>query len=101
MSMSMSSSPPRTKAVRPFQARQTIVSNGNNDKGWNDPPSGMFNQGYGELSASASGGLTPSGSIHGAGTGFEPPLSRKSSRVNLHEMGLAQRSASRAGTPFE
>lgn len=46
------------------------------------------------LSGGVSSSLTPA-----AGPGGEHALSRNSSRVNLSEMGLAQRTASRAGTP--
>lgn len=71
------------------------------DQGWNDPPVSMFGQMYGDVGAPGSGGgLTPNG-IHGTGTGFEAPISRNSSRVNLSEIGLAQRSASRAGNPMD
>lgn len=103
-------SPPRTKAVRPFQARQfsgvpyanSSAANGS-EKGWNDPPNALFALPFGDVGTPGSGGgLTPNmGGISGLGTGFEPPLSRKSSRINLNEMGLAQRSTSRAGTPFD
>jgi hypothetical protein len=104
-----SNSPPRSKSIRPFQARamsgvpySSTNGNSGSEKGWNDPPVAMFGSGYGDVGTPGSGGLTPNGGgISGLGTGFEPPISRKSSRVNLNEMGLAQRSASRAGTPFE
>lgn len=98
-SLSALTSPPRSKAVRPFQTRQMSSAHigagpGGGDKGWNDPPHALFSQSLGDVGAS-SGGLAPSG------TGLGSSISRKSSRVNLNEMGLAQRSASRAGTPFE
>jgi Golgi apyrase len=94
LSISNLTSPPRTKAVRPFTTRQQSTAAygagpSGSDKGWNDPPNTMFGQPYGDSGTLGTGGLTPGS------------LSRKSSRVNLHEVGLAQRSASRAGTPFE
>lgn len=104
-----STSPPRAKAARPFRPRQPSAgptsTNGSNglssDRGWNDPPVSMFGQSYGDVGTPGSGGgLAPNG-ISGQGTGFEAPISRNSSRVNLSEMGLAQRSASRAGTPMD
>jgi Golgi apyrase len=109
LSLAATSPPRATKAVRPFKARQlsgtpysSSAANGG-DKGWNDPPNALFAPPFGDMGTPGSGsGLTPNGGgISGLGTGFEPPLSRKSSRANLNEMGLAQRSASRAGTPFE
>jgi Golgi apyrase len=103
-SMSALTSPPRTKAVRPFQTRQMSSATygnggGGGDKGWNDPPSALFSQSqsFSEVGSSAGGSLTANGSGLGS---TSRPISRKSSRVNLNEMGLAQRS-SRAGTPFE
>lgn len=97
-----STSPPRAKAVRPFRPRQPSTNNNiSGDQGWNDPPVSMFGQMYGDVGTPGSGsGLAPGG-ISGAGTGFEKAISRNSSRVNLSEMGLAQRSASRAGTPLD
>ena len=53
--------------------------------GWNDPPVGMFED--------ASGALTPTNRA------YERSISRQSSRVNLSELGLAQRNSSRAATP--
>lgn len=110
--LGISTSPPRAKAVRPFRPRQNSATpaanggggNSTNQNGWNDPPVSMFGGSghvYGDVGTPGSGGgLTPSG-ISGAGSSFEPPISRQSSRVNLSEMGLAQRSASRAGTPMD
>jgi len=115
-------SPPRLKSSWQPKSRQNSTTahslnhllspdNQGGGAGWNDPPTSML--GYTlendrERSPSAvsgssialgvaSGVLTPT-----AGTnGYESTLSRNSSRVNLHEMGLAQRSASRAGTPHD
>lgn len=103
-SMSALTSPPRSKAVRPLQARQMSTAHiggggSGGDTGWNDPPSALFQQSFGDVGAAGSGTLTPNG-VHGSGSGLGSSISRKSSRVNLSEMGLAQRS-SRAGTPFE
>ena len=105
---SNSTSPPRAKANRPFRPRQASTNNtgsGNGplgDQGWNDPPVSMFGQIYGDVGAPGSGnGLTPSSGFSGTGTRSDKAISRNSSRVNLSEMGLAQRSASRAGTPMD
>ncbi|WVN88018.1 uncharacterized protein L203_103217 [Cryptococcus depauperatus CBS 7841] len=62
--------------------------------GWNDPPVSMLSpttilDGF-SVGIGTGGMFTPLGSR---------VLSRNSSRVNLSEMGLAQRSMSRAGTP--
>lgn len=97
-SISALTSPPRSKAVRPLQNWQmssahAVAAVGGGD-GWNDPPNTMFTQQIGDVGSSGSGSLTPNG-IH------ESSISRKSSRVNLNEMGLAQRSASRAGSFYE
>lgn len=104
---SKSTSPPRVKAVRPFRPRQTSTNGISNsgsagDQGWNDPPVSMFGQMYsdGGTPSGSGSGLAPSG-ISGAGTGFDKAISRNSSRVNLSEIGLAQRSASRAGTHMD
>ncbi|ODO09587.1 hypothetical protein I350_03192 [Cryptococcus amylolentus CBS 6273] len=80
--------------------------------GWNDPPSSMLlstptaatSSGSSDpLSPPAAGVLTPTanhGSLQtGARDGLAGMLSRNSSRVGLNELGLAQRSMSRAGTP--
>ncbi|RSH95196.1 Golgi apyrase [Saitozyma podzolica] len=109
-SPSITSSPPRTKTARPVRGRTNSNHNHNQllsptdiTSGWNDPPMNMLGHGhpshqhqqiYGEPLSLSAGTLTPT-----AG-GFEAQsLSRQSSRVNLSELGLAQRSASRAGTP--
>jgi Golgi apyrase len=104
-SMSGLTSPPRSKAVRPFPTRQMSTAHiggggTGGDSGWNDPPSALFQQSFSDVGPSGSGNLGPNGSVHGSGSGLGSSISRKSSRVNLSEMGLAQRS-SRAGTPFE
>lgn len=114
--------PPRSslksgKAGRPFKSRQNSYNLhphhgplgfhsvgegvGVGGGGWNDPPLAM-------LSATSSG-AGPSGSGTADDGGVLTPtangglsngaLSRNSSRANLSELGLAQRSMSRTGTP--
>lgn len=101
---SVPSSPSRLKSTgRSMKPRQNS-SNGlfpafqladtNSSGGWNDPPSSSFYDS--NCDRVTSGMLTPT-----AGSGFEHTLSRNSSRGNLSELGLAQRSASRAVTPYD
>ncbi|KAL7421134.1 Golgi apyrase [Cryptotrichosporon argae] len=115
-------SPPRLKpGPRPFRPRQ---NSGNTDQaGWNDPPGSLFaslgtSSSISSLGAAASGTGTAAASAgtddehayaYGAavltptaGNGLEAALalSRNSSRVNLSDMGLAQRTLSRAATPL-
>ena len=83
------SSPPRSKAARPSKTRQNShtglsklsIPDGNGS-GWNDPPIMMLGKEEGTRS-------------------YEKGISRQSSRVNLSEIGLAQRSSSRATTPHD
>ncbi|WVQ81082.1 hypothetical protein IAT38_003204 [Cryptococcus sp. DSM 104549] len=90
-----SSPPPRSsfKASRPIKPRQNshnfMGGNGGEGMGWNDPPVGMLGAVGGSLET---GGAVLTPMVAGA-------LSRNSSRVNLSELGLAQRSMSRTGTP--
>ena len=83
------SSPPRLKGSgRPAklsrQSSQSAVSKlgipDPNGAGWNDPPSMMLGK-------------------EETGRAYEKSISRQSSRVNLSEIGLAQRNSSRATTP--
>jgi hypothetical protein len=104
---SINSSPPKLKSGRPARPKQNshntslLSPKERGGGGWNDPPISMLSvhgtghgQGsHGDLGSQASGTLTPT-----ASGGFDA-LSRQSSRVNLSELGLAQRSASRSGTP--
>lgn len=93
-------SPPRLKGSgRPARARRnsngisklsipgsdTATAGAVAGAGWNDPPVGMFEE--------SSGSLTPTNRA------YERSISRQSSRVNLSELGLAQRNSSRATTP--
>ena len=98
---STSSSPPRLKGMgRPsgrlnsnhllFQSLSAMETK--SPGGWNDPPMSAFSEATGDRLPT--GMLTPT-----TGASLEHTLSRNSSRVNLSEMGLAQRSASRAATP--
>ncbi|ORY33095.1 nucleoside phosphatase family-domain-containing protein [Naematelia encephala] len=116
---SSSASPPRnlkisTGASRPFKSRQdslSLLSPPERDRaqsGWNDPPLSMLPMNpYGIATTSTIGGYdlngdpSPSGILTptATGRGFEHALSRNSSRVNLSELGLAQRNASRCATP--
>lgn len=125
MSMSMalqspinvvSTSPPRGK--RPVRSRQnSSTATGTSHllspdgMGWNDPPVSMLSlnthphtngaQAQSTSSSVSPGVLTPTAGL-GSTTTYDAnhrALSRNSSRVNLSEMGLAQRS-SRSGTPF-
>ena len=89
---SIEASPPRPKSsTRPSRARQnSSQAHLGVSTGWNDPPSSILNGGL----ADSNGTLTPVVTEHRT-------ISRQSSRVNLNEAaGLAQRSASRAGTPY-
>ncbi|BEJ15767.1 hypothetical protein CspHIS471_0503720 [Cutaneotrichosporon sp. HIS471] len=89
---------------RPPRPRTTSYNPGA-DGGWNDPPLSMFH----DSSSSADDEWTPKPKLHknrngaltpSARPGGERVLSRNSSRANLTDSGyLAQRNASRAGTP--
>lgn len=89
---------------RPPRPRTTSYNPGT-EGGWNDPPISMFH----DSSSSADDEWTPKPRLHkkrsgvltpSAGPGGERVLSRNSSRANLADSGhLAQRNASRAGTP--
>jgi len=98
--------------VRPPRPRQNsstlfpTVSGSNG--GWNDPPSTLLGAGTPLHNSGLGYGLglgyedtpAPSRSMTPSSTGrYEAALSRNSSRVNLHDMGLAQRCTSRAATP--
>ncbi|WWC63918.1 uncharacterized protein I303_106523 [Kwoniella dejecticola CBS 10117] len=65
--------------------------------GWNDPPSSLFDDNSNSV-GSRSRESTYNNNINLNSTSASA-ISRNSSRVNLSELGLAQRSASRAGTP--
>ena len=103
-SPSVSCSPARLKGsghpIRPRQGSFNTHSlalagqEGKFSRGWNDPPMSAFQDANGDRMAS--GMLTPT-----ANSGFEHTLSRNSSRVNLSELGLAQRSTSRGATPHD
>ncbi|OCF42983.1 hypothetical protein I317_03204 [Kwoniella heveanensis CBS 569] len=126
MGMGVANSPPRIKSQRgkPRNASYTTLASAYNydrsaasaassaagGSGWNDPPLSMLSHNHNQ----AAGGYDDRS---GVGLGVGPAgiltptaanLSRNSSRVNLNEMSminglsrsdLAQRSASRAGTP--
>lgn len=122
----ISTSPPRSKAGRPFRPRTASAhsalpdshalamftpssqaggsasgvnggGSGGSNAGWNDPPMGMLSpQAHSRLTAEGGGGLGISGALSPGGQ--ERALSRQSSRVNLSEGSLALRN-SRAGTP--
>lgn len=106
-------SPRKGQGARPPRSRTnsnngtyplSLGRSGAEGAGWNDPPAAMLgtNGHHGHAHAHAHGhglghetvNLTPS--VNG---GFERTLSRQSSRVNLNDIGMIQRSASRAGTP--
>ena len=90
---STSTSPPRRTTGRPGNRARQNSYNGQNKSdgnGWNDPPMTMLGGKNDE-----GGTLTPV-----AQKGYERTISRQSSRVNLSELGLAQRNLSRAATPF-
>jgi len=106
---SATSSPSRHKGggkpVRPRQSSSNssntllpgfTIAESTSQGGWNDPPSSTFYDSNGDRDRMTSGMLTPT-----ACSGFEHTLSRNSSRVNLGELGLAQRSSSRATTPHD
>ena len=113
----VANSPPRSKGSvsRPSRSRQNSNGYGSSHaalgsltvpepSGWNDPPTTMLNGNApmtdGLDSSTGEGMLTPSANGR---TGLEPrsrPMSRQSSRVNLSELGLAQRSTSRSATPL-
>jgi hypothetical protein len=95
----------RNPRPSPRKGASTPYLGGTNSGGWNDPPSSMLGSGAvsavstpldeEDLSASAPAAmLTPS-----ASSVAEHTLSRQSSRVNLSELGLAQRSTTRTNTP--
>ncbi len=101
----LTASPPRLKgsgrpAARPRQNSSNsrlptlTLPEGKVARGWKDPPMSAFNDAIDDRVPS--GMLTPT-----ARSGYEHTLSRNSSRVNLSEIGLAQRSASRAATPYD
>jgi Golgi apyrase len=91
----VTTSPPRTRGGRPSPRTRTNSHSGHqaaklgvpDSMGWNDPPMAL-------LAHEDGGTLTPT-----AQRGYEHNISRQSSRVNLSELGLAQRNASRAATP--
>lgn len=96
-SASPHTSPPRSKN-RPLRARQNSYNVGSAATGgWNDPPTNLLSvtttglDGPHDSGAGRDGILTPS-----AG-GTDRTLSRQSSRVNLSEIGLKERSGSRLG----
>nr|XP_019049715.1 hypothetical protein I302_00134 [Kwoniella bestiolae CBS 10118]OCF28645.1 hypothetical protein I302_00134 [Kwoniella bestiolae CBS 10118] len=76
---------------------------GTGSGGWNDPPSVLFEDpsstlgGGGRSRESSLATTTPNANY--ASNVSSNAISRNSSRVNLSELGLAQRSLSRAGTP--
>ena len=103
----VNSSPPRPKSNR-GKPRQSSNGHSNgvpsalaltvpDSSGWNDPPTSMLSRYDDEVSPTGSGVLTPMANGNGRGS---RPMSRQSSRVNLSELGLAQRSASRSTTPM-
>ena len=106
------SSPPRSMSSRgkPRQYSSNMINGSSSlaqahsaldSKGWNDPPSSLLTAtgryDPDELSPTE-GTLTPS--ARSAYESASRPLSRQSSRVNLSELGLAQRNASRSTTPM-
>ncbi|WWD21379.1 hypothetical protein CI109_105864 [Kwoniella shandongensis] len=126
-SATINSSPPRLKNSRPGKSRQNsntfstfktkADTTSGNGGGWNDPPIGLFS-GAGSTSTGGGAGNAYEGlglgdprTLAGGGGVLTPTastfaqsqnggiISRNSSRVNLSEIGLAQRSMSRAGTP--
>jgi hypothetical protein len=106
-SPSNTASPPRMKAGRPTRPRQSSFNTGEpGSTGWNDPPLTLLthNLGRGPSSSleSAAGESEPSGTLTPtARPGYDRAISRQSSRVNLSELGLAQRNMSRSATPHE
>lgn len=111
-SLTPQTSPPRNKS-RPLRARQNSYNIGGGPSasaatgGWNDPPTTLFAASQaahgGSLGMSMVDGLGPheSGSSSGVLTpsagAADRVLSRQSSRVNLSDMGLKERSGSRLG----
>lgn len=98
---------PRKGGQRPPRSRQNSnngtypgslsrADTGGMGGGWNDPPAAMLSSlnGHGHGHGHETVNLTPT-----ANGPYERALSRQSSRVNLSDMGMVQRSASRAGTP--
>lgn len=98
---SVSTSPPRTlpRGIKTPRTRQNSHNGAklgvpdNMGNGWNDPPMTMLGADEG------TGTLTPTAAS--AARGYEQSISRQSSRVNLSELGLAQRNMSRAATPSD
>lgn len=116
--------PPRSslksgKAGRPFKSRQNSynlhphhgplgfhsvgegVGVGVGGGGWNDPPLAMLSAPSSGVGPSGSGTADDGGVLTPTANGglSNGALSRNSSRANLSELGLAQRSMSRTGTP--
>ncbi|WVF65431.1 hypothetical protein IAT40_000158 [Kwoniella sp. CBS 6097] len=100
-----------------YDRSSATTGGSSNGGGWNDPPLSMlshgqagYGNGYDDRNGTGSGASVGSGLMSGilTPTAANQSLSRNSSRVNLNEMSminglsrtdLAQRSASRAGTP--
>ncbi|OCF56349.1 hypothetical protein L486_06291 [Kwoniella mangroviensis CBS 10435] len=110
-------SPPSRKSTSRSGKPRQISSNlllssswekSSNSGGWNDPPPGLFDDSPAggsrsresslALAASSSSSTTTPNANYSSSTTANA-ISRNSSRVNLSELGLAQRSLSRAGTP--
>ncbi|ORX39185.1 nucleoside phosphatase family-domain-containing protein [Kockovaella imperatae] len=106
----VTASPPRSKSFR-GKARPSLPSNlalhvPDTNNGWNDPPTSMLNGATYAVdpeevspTGSTSGVLTPMANARGLDVNSRP-MSRQSSRVNLSELGLAQRGSSRSTTPM-
>lgn len=116
--------PPRSslksgKSGRPFKSRQNSnnlhphhgphglhsvgegIGLGGGGAGWNDPPLAMLSGPSSGPGPSGSGAADDGGVLTPTANGglSNGALSRNSSRANLSELGLAQRSMSRTGTP--
>lgn len=116
--------PPRSslksgKSGRPFKSRQNSnnlhphhgphglhsvgegIGLGGGGGGWNDPPLAMLSGPSSGPGPSGSGAADDGGVLTPTANGglSNGALSRNSSRANLSELGLAQRSMSRTGTP--